>query len=445
MRPRLCPTWILVCSAVVAAQTPEGVKLTGPGEIRSVEADVAGASKQNRFFDIINSKRSTGDCRGAGIRLEEDGIELGLGLTTIYQHNAHGGLQARDGHRMTGSVDYEVIFDFEAMGLVNGGTAYVLGESTWNDGIGKDRVGTLFGVNGDAAGDHSIVVSELWYEQTFWNGKARFRFGKIDVSLDFDANAYANDETSQFLNPALINTMNIPMPNVGLGAQLVVQPVDWMYAGIVATDAQAYGRETGFGTAFHDEDYFFCALELGFLPIWDTSRGSLPGAYRFGVWYDPQPKEVFFSDLAGQRRTVPLKSDDLGFYFNMDQMLWKENLGDEADAQGLGMFFRYGYANEDCNEIEHFWSIGAQYQGLIPTRDNDVLGFGFAQSILSGELRRLDGVDRESVYELYYNAQISPWLTVTPDVQYVVNPGADEGRDSFVVGVRLQMSFLRQP
>ncbi len=105
------------------------------------------------------------------------------------------------------------------------------------------------------------------------------------------------------------------------------------------------------------------------------------------------------------------------------------------------MFFRYGFAHEEVNAIEHFWSIGAQYQGLIPSRDDDVIGFGFAQAIMSDKLRALGGGDRESIYEIYYNAQVFPWLTVTPDLQYIVQPGAMPGRDAFVAGVRLQMTF----
>jgi porin len=392
------------------------------------------------FFDVLHNERLTGDWAGARTWLEDTGIEFGLSLTTIYQHNAHGGLETHNGHRITGSVDWELTLDFEAMNLWNGGALYVAAESSWDEGI-DEKVDNYFGVNGDAAEDEEIVVLELWYEHTFWDGKARFRMGKMDVAVDFDTNAYANDETSQFLNPALINTGNIPLPEYGLGAQLVIEPLDWMYFVIVAADAQAEPLKTGFGTTFHDEDYFFGGLEVGFLPVWETGWGKLPGGYRFIMWYDPQDKEKFFNDLDGRRLTVPTKRDDLGFAFNMDQMLYKEQPDNDADSQGLGMFFRYGYAHQDVNEIEHFWSIGAQYQGLIPTRDDDVLGFGFAQGIPSDKWGALERLKRESVYELYYSAVVFPWLIVTPDFQYIVNPGLQDGDDSFVAGVRLQMSF----
>jgi len=330
----------------------------------------------------------------------------------------------------------------EKMGLWDGGVVYMLAESSWNDSISEDRVGDLFGVNDDAMGDEPMIVSELWFQQMFFDGKVSFRLGKLDLTTSFETNAYADDETSQFLNTGLVNMPNVPFPEYGLGAQVFVQLVDWWYVSLAAADAQADERETGFITTFHEEDYFFGVLETGFLPVWETSRGDLPGGYRVGMWYDPQPKERYFDDLDGQLQIAPVKRDDVGFYISMDQALYKEVPEDAEDTQGLGMFLNYGFAHAEANEIEHFWSIGAQYEGLIPTRDADVLAFGFAQGILSEELRHLEGGDRESLYELYYNMEIFPWLYVSPDFQYIMNPGGSEdAKDAFVAGVRVQMSL----
>ncbi len=427
--------------AEVPKADPAGTTEATASQPTTAPAEEAEEKRQTPF-DILNNEQLTGDWWGGRTWLKKHGIEFGLSLTSIYQQNVHGGLQTHHGHEITGSADYELTLDFEAMGLWKGGTLYTGAESSWKDDIvGSDRVGSIFGTNGDAAGNQGINVYELWYEQKFLGDKVRFRVGRLDVTRDMDTNAYANDETSQFLNPALINTGNIPFPDYGMGAQLVVTPVEWFYAGAVAADAQANGRTTGFKTTFHDEDYFFADFEFGLMPVWKTRWGKLPGAYRFGLWYDPQPKAKFFNDLGGRRRTIPMKRDDLGFYVNLDQMLYKERPDDEADTQGLGLFFRYGWANEKVNEIEHFWSVGVQYQGLIPSRDGDVLGFGFAQGIISDRLAALEGGNRESVYELYYNIAVFPWLNITPDLQFLVDPGAYNGRDAVVAGVRIQASF----
>ncbi|NLX14071.1 MAG: carbohydrate porin [Phycisphaerales bacterium] len=383
----------------------------------------------------------TGDWWGARTALEESGIDLHLSLTAIYQHNVRGGLQTRNGHRITGSVDLELTLDLEAMGLLDGGVVYAYAESGWGNEIGADRVGSYFPVNADAIGDRAIRLIELWYEQTFFNKKARMRVGKLDLTVDFDANAYAYDETSQFMNAALVNAGNIPFPDYGLGAQFIVNPTDWLYLGLAAADAHANGDQTGLNTTFHGPADFFGVFEFGFLPVWQTPWGRLPGGYRFGIWYDPQSKEQFFDDRGGRRKRAPTRRDDIGFYTSLDQMVYKEVPSDDLDQQGLGLFFRYSYAHEDVNEIEHFWSLGAQYRGLIPTRDDDILGFGFAQGIISDQRHTYLGGDRESVYEVYYRIEVFPWLQISPDVQYIVNPGAAGGRNALVAGCRIQMGF----
>jgi len=44
--------------------------------------------------------------------------------------------------------------------------------------------------------------------------------------------------------------------------------------------------------------------------------------------------------------------------------------------------------------------------------------------------------------ELYYNAAVTPWLSISPSVQYVFNPGGDRTVDDAVVlGFRVQMTF----
>lgn len=456
MRPRTYTLSLLVFTLCITPSLAQWPTLAQNGEedepvaeetlTTYAEGHAEGVTEQSEEpapYDLATTDRLTGDWFGARSWLEQRGIDFGVSMTAIYQHNAHGGLQTHGGHRITGSVDWELTLDTEGLGLWPGGTLFAAAESSWNDGIGGDRVGNLFGVNTDAAGDRAILVAELWYEHVFWEGKARFRAGKMDVGVDFDTNAYANDETAQFLNPALVNTGNIPMPDLGLGVQLLIEPLDWLYVGIVAADAQADGRETGLRTAFHDEDHFFVALEIGFLPLWQTAGGNLPGGYRFGIWYDPQPKDRFFNDLGGRLTIVPRKRDDMGFYFNMDQMLFKEKPQDDSDTQGMGMFCRYGFAHDDVNEVEHFWSIGVQYQGLIPTRDDDVVAFGVAQGILSDRMAlQGDTPHQETVLELYYSMQITPWLALTPDLQWILDPGGmGTGRDSVVAGLRAQISF----
>lgn len=383
----------------------------------------------------------TDDWFGLARELAQRGISVNLGLTQVYQANLVGGMSThRRSGRFAGSYDLELELDTERLFRLPGGSLYILAEGSWSDGLDASSVGSLFGVNDDAGGDRSIDVTELWYEQAFLNGRLRFRLGKIDLTggfecrgcpVAFDGNAYANDETAQFLNGALVNNPTIPFPDNGLGVAAYVEPLEGWYVSAGVADAQADARETGFNTAFHGRSDFFSIFETGVVPRLPSGNGGLRGAYRLGLWYDPRPKVRF--DGRGVER------DDVGFYLSFDQIILKEN-DDPADGQGLGVFGRYGAADSDVNEIKCFWSVGGQYQGLVPTRDSDVLGFAVGQGRLSDAAGFT--ASHETAMELYYKAQVTPWLSVSPSIQYVFNPGAqDRMDDAVIVGIRAQMSL----
>lgn len=399
---------------------------------------------------LMERETLTDNWFGAGAALEEKGIFVSLSATQIYQQNLDGGLSThRRSGRYSGSYDLELELDADTLAGLPGGVVYMLASGSWSEGIDASSVASMFGVNGDATGNRSIDVWELWYEQSLWADHVRIRAGKIDLTggfecrgcaVAFDGNAFANDETAQFLNSALILNPTIPFPDNGLGAAVYVQPLEWWYVSAGFADAQADFRETGFNTAFHDEDHFFAVFETGVTPRLPSSRGELQGAYRVGTWYDPQPKDRF--DGRGVER------DDMGLYVSLDQMVLKENTA-EHDTQGLGLFARGGWADDDINLIRCFWSAGAQYQGLVEGRDADVLAFGVAQGrftdelddvrfLVKDDLRRVQS--HETAMELYYNIEVAPWVHVTPSVQYIFNPSGLLD-DAVVVGLRVQMSF----
>jgi carbohydrate-selective porin OprB len=395
--------------------------------------------------DVRNSDTLTGGLGGLNDLLKNNGIEMGLGITNIYQANVKGGLSTRNRRgRYSGSYDLELTGDTQKLFGIEGGSLYVHGEGWWSKsgGIDEASVGSVFAVNGDAGSRDALVMTEFWWEQSMLDGTLRLRLGKLDMTggfehhgcpVSFDCSNYANDETSQFLNSALINNPTIPFPDCGLGALLYWNPIKWWYASIGVADAQADARETGFSTTFGGEDYFFYIFETGVTSRLDSSKGPLQGAYRIGFWNDPQPK--------ANEDSVKSYRDDIGVYANFDQMLYKEN-SESVDSQGLGAFFRYGFAPSKRNDITNFYSFGFQYQGIIDDRDDDVLGIGFAQGIFSDSANTTFVEDYENAIELYYNVKVADWFNVSPSIQYISNPGGNDAvSDSVVLGLRAQMNF----
>jgi hypothetical protein len=86
--------------------------------------------------------------------------------------------------------------------------------------IDPAAVGSYFGVNYDAIPGEWADVSEFCLIQALAGDRFFLHAGKIDltagfrhrhVASAFDLNWYANDETSQFLNGALVQNPTIPL------------------------------------------------------------------------------------------------------------------------------------------------------------------------------------------------------------------------------------------
>jgi porin len=378
-------------------------------------------------------------------------FSFAFGLTNIYQQNLRGGLSTHDGRgRFAGSYDVEMTADLKRLMGIDNAELYTHVEGWWPKTEGLDSVstGSFFGVNGDAGTRDAAVVTEVWYQQMFLDETLTVRAGKMDLTggfecsgcpVSFDCSPYANDETQQFLNGSLVNNPTIPFPVYTLGLAAHYAPGNDWYLTAAAADSQGDYRETGFRTAFHDESYFFYIAETGITPSFDSSKGKLPGVYAVGVWYLPEPTSVSVPD--GDEEDC--RRDNNGYYLSFGQMLAKEN-DVQDDAQGLGAFFRYGYAPSTKNDMTQFYSAGLSCQGLLDGRDNDVLALGVSR----GYFNDSTGVyteDSETVYEMFYNISMSDWMTLTPSIQYVADPSsADNGRelkDAVIFGLRAQMVF----
>jgi porin len=419
--------------------------MTATGVLRAQNNERTDANQSDSLWQ---RETLTNGFYGVGDILADKGIDITLSATQIYQQNTSGGISThRKAGRYSGSYDAELEVNFEKLYGITGGRMYMLTEGKWSKtgGINDPAVGSIFNVNGDGEPRRAIDVTQLWYEQNFAAQGLRLRAGKLDLTcgfehhdcpVAFDCSTYANDERTQFLNAALINNPTIPFPENGLGAALHYGPDAVWYASTAVADAKADLRETGFNTTFDGDGYFFYIAEAGITPKLNSANGELPGAYRAGLWYDPQPKAN--EELAEEGKRF---RNDTGFYLTFDQMIIKENSVPE-DLQGLGAFFRYGNADGKRNDLTSFWSTGFQYKGLLEDRDEDVLGVGFAHGTFSNSAADIFNDDFESAIEVYYSLKVTKWFVVSPDFQYVFNPGGNKDiPNATVIGARVQMTF----
>ena len=121
-------------------------------------------------------------------------------------------------------------------------------------------------------------------------------------------------------------------------------------------------------------------------------------------------------------------------------MLWREQADTEEDPQGVGVFFQYGYADEDVSDVTDHVGAGLLWTGAFAGRDEDSIGLGVTYARLSDAASFVHG--HETAIEWFYKIQLTPWLALKPDLQYIINPSGGGEIDDVLVGtVRVDMVF----
>jgi porin len=139
--------------------------------------------------------------------------------------------------------------------------------------------------------------------------------------------------------------------------------------------------------------------------------------------------------------------------YSFEQFLWQPS----GDARrGVGAFFSAGASDGKANPVKRSYSLGLVGKGVVPGRPQDDFGIGWARTKFSDNFvpflrRTFDlGLDREDAVELYYNAAVTPWLSISPSLQ-VISPALNKALDSsgtfkdlnttYITGVRVGVRF----
>lgn len=433
---RLLIVTVLVWSCVTEAAGP-GFRKVDKLDNSPKQASIGSQEAPPEFerFLSLRAKTLTGEWGGVRPALEEKGIRINAFYNDQYQAVVNGGLDANGSGRNGASIDILIGGDLERLGVMNDADFLLHLQATFGYGINR-RTGALQQVNDDADGDKGLYVAQAWIRKHWLANRLSLQIGYLDFQTIVDRNAYSNSEDKQFWHQALDNNSLVPL-TIGMGVTLTFRPVNWYTLILGVADAQSIPYKGGVTTAFHDEDWFRVYIENDFHVKVPSARGPLPGNYRVGTFYEPGTRTVFSRSDVFERT----RSGDWGFYLSFDQLVFREN---DRDDQGLGLFTRFAYRNPESNRLSHHYSAGCQYKGLVPERDEDVLGFAFLFQRSSHHYRHL--VDREfsdeTVYELYYAYHVTKWLVISPDIQYIDNPGGrgDVGH-TMTAGVRMRTSF----
>jgi porin len=156
-----------------------------------------------------------------------------------------------------------------------------------------------------------------------------------------------------------------------------------------------------------------------------------------------------------ENREIEKKDGTWSAYYNFDQYLYETKKG---SGKGLGIFGRFGLSDGNPNPMHYFYSIGLGGKDVIPNRALDSFGIGYYyiainQPSFTGPLQTRNILQDEQGLEAYYNVAITPWMRLTPDIQFIKGaqklaisstnglPSMEDIKTATIAGIRLQVIF----
>ena len=355
------------------------------------------------------------------------GIDIQATLTADWSVSLHGGLNT-NGSALRHLLDVAVTIDTRAlMGHAGGAVGMLFQQQHGADGSGEDVGDIQVYSNIDA--DGRTQLAELWYEQDLPDHDLRLIVGKIDANGLFAFVDHGGEfvHSSPGWSPTILGFPSYPDP--AMSVNMFYEPDADFYLGVGVYDgALQEGVLTGKrgpSTFFGEPGDLFVIGEAGVRWLIDD---RLAGRLGVGGWHHTGTFDRFAGGTQGGAE---------GVYFVLDQTVW-----DVGGGRGVDLFGQYGYTPKDVSAIEHHVGAGAVFRGMVPGRQQDLIGLMGSLAHLSDEPGAGFGEHEELAIELFYKAQVTERFSLKPDLQYIMHPGGDQAvGDALVFTLRGELAY----
>lgn len=411
------------------------------------------ASAQSATANAYDGQTLTGDWGGTRSELAARGIAFRGDYVGEAMGVVDGGY-GETGARYAQQVRVGMDLDMGKLAGWDGGTLHV----TLNDRRGRstsvDFVGNRFPIQ-EAYGGQYTRLTELSYDQKFADGHSYFKLGYYAMGNQFGLHSLL----THFVNAAFCahplamsgnsGWYNYPVARWGGEIAQQVSPALNVRTGWFQVNPNLGGNieRNAFRPFASGTTGSLFPVELTWTP---GKGGDHPGVYKFGGYYDT-------SRVARRGLEPAATTGRHGGYVLAEQRLTREAADPE---RGLTAFAQYMVSDTDTAQIRRWYALGGVYQG-IGSRAQDSIALGYVGADINRRLidaRRASLVDAgvpgdsplyhlsqaEELFELSYSVQVTPWLMIRPDVQYIVNPGTfayTRTDNAWALGVQAKVTF----
>ena len=379
--------------------------------------------------DLLTRDTLTGDWWGLRGDLDSHGITPTVTLLQAASENFSGGIRTnRIDWRYR--LDVSLTLDTNKLFGWKGGTGFVDFMAHGGQNPANDLVGELQAISAIDQ-NPATRLDQIWYRQNLLDGNLWFKLGRIDTTYDFDnirdAQAFLNGSFG--FSPVIFVFPSYPFS--AWGGEVSWQPVSalTLHGGLFDGNTENTVPDVASTNPNAVENpYGILALAEESLN-WRITPHKLSGTLTLGQWYHSGSFQRYSgSSVQGAQ----------GFYAYLDQTLWTFDHAKSQTASRIGSFVQYAWANDQLTEIDQNISGGLRWRGPIPGRMDDNTGIAATWAHLSPYAQT--PYSYELAIEGFYTAQITPWLSVQPDLQYIIHPGGIYN-NALVATVQLAIQF----
>jgi len=257
--------------------------------------------------------------------------------------------------------------------------------------------------------DDQFRMTNFYWRQRVWQGRLSFVVGLLDATDYVDVYGMASP-WMHFTNFAFsTGSETIYIPNdaaLGIGVGLYITDHIYTIASISDAASDPTKPWKSFETFFSNSDYFK-SVEVGWVK--SKERHFFDNIHL--TWWNSDGSEV----------TASLPGWGLAFsgtWFINDKIM---------------PFLRGGFAEDGGTLLQKSVTAGL---GWYQKKGRSLLGFAAGWGEIN-ETTWDSGLSDQITMELFYRMQISSRLAITPDIQYIINPGLNPDASSiFLWGLR---------
>lgn len=301
---------------------------------------------------------------------------------------------------------------------------------------------------GFGRGNEQSRLSTLTIEKNFKDLGLSIKAGRMAMGADFDFMpcdfqnmSFCAAQMGKWQNSIW---KNLPAAQWGARVKYNLSP-EWVTSlGVYEfnpDDGNAKAEGQGWSMDSDNADGVTVPFEIMWQP--KSFVNGLAGTYRFGAMYNTANDPANQFDITNKKIGL---DRSYGGWVAIEQQLTSTGSG----KQGLHGFANFTWHDRMTTKVDNSQQFGFKYYGLVASKPNDFIGFGFDRIHLNSRFvdsKKAAGnytFDGSAEYdiELNYNYFPTKWLLLRPNIQYVINPGVTNKVDNaLVLGLSTKLTF----